>query len=337
VATLKEIFLISEEEKVAKLTPSNIQWTLDEKDGKHLLDIYISKGMKYFKFEPGSQGGFFNKTQKSGSGFQIKSGEKLPLISKFVAINLEDKLFEINTNLQDPRVFTIISTTIKAYPEFNNFNIVKFIYNEDEDKYEILNFGIIKNLLSSSKKIASKSPAYGGDRFEEFELEVFKEISEDNWYHATTKKNLDSIMKDKVLRPSGDKQGEGWTQLNFNLQKAVYLTKNKKYAYQIANTLSDRFEQDACVIEINGSVLKKDNYSNIVVDEDSLRDDYDGSIHYFVTDEDFMDPILSKRFPQFISSVTDKIESIGFKGNISTNEIVDVDIVSYEPEVNNDF
>ena len=312
--------------------------TFNKEHGVEMLEYYISKGKTKFCFtNNGIDAKYVNKNDGSGNWDIVDSNSfKVPYLKSkksLTTLDLEHERFFIYTNLNDPRLVTIIKSTIELFPQFNNFKIAKIFYEDDpRDIDETLpnqimkfhDYGSAQNLLLAVKKIKDKSGIYEKDpeesSFEEFELEVFKELSDETWYHATKKSNLNSIMKKGIL-PSGNFDlGSGWTQFNLNLQNAVYITKDIDYAYSIAETLTNRFNEDAVVLKIDGASLKN-KYQFVVVDEDSLRDDYDGSVHYF-SKNSFIN--YTQRMPEFIISVVDKIESIGFK-NVIEPKYISVD------------
>lgn len=127
------------------------------------------------------------------------------------------------------------------------------------------------------------------------------------FWHATRSSNMRSIKQRDGLLPSGElrRQGEGWTQFNLNLQRAVYITANLEYAQAIAQTLADRYEETAVVLQVSGRALK--DTRRIVPDEDVFRNPVDGSILYGAWDA---------RFPAYLEALASSIASIGYMGRI---------------------
>jgi hypothetical protein len=165
-----------------------------------------------------------------------------------------------------------------------------------------LDYPNVTAALADIKSFKGKARVYGEDDLKDFEYAVLKDVGDHTWYHATRESVLDGIRQ-KGLLPSGNAQGEGWTQFNLHLQKAVYLTADLEYAKNIASTLAERFGESAVVLQVN----HKFEPDRIVIDEDTLRNSYDGMVM-----KDAFDP----RWPSFVSSLVDSIQSIGYAGVI---------------------
>jgi hypothetical protein len=174
------------------------------------------------------------------------------------------------------------------------------------------NLGTVDQLARKLRSVQITTPQEqdedgGGYNMEDFTIEVLQELSDaKHIFHATRASHLPSIMK-KGLVPSGTvDQGTGWTQYNFHLQNAVYLTLDYDYAVAIAKTLANRFGEEGVVLRVKGSAVS--DYSKLVVDEDALEN-YVRGLGYNMGS---IDPAR----PGFLQSVVDDIESFGYLGTI---------------------
>lgn len=321
---------------VAKTTYPIKQYSINQ--NKEMADWYrtmLSRGLNLVFDENQFLGGDFDIGHAGYIGKQPPVGYSNPPIfikpKELVGIVPKDSRFVITTNLADPRLVTIISSTISILPETSNFIISKLEFDNDSLTYHYRDFGKASILLKQAKTIKGKSSAYLEDSYEIFKFAVFKDLKEFDWYHATRKSKWQSI-KQKGLVPSGlQDQGDGWTQFNLNLQAAVYLTKNIDFAYRIADTLAQRFEEDAIIIKVDGKALK--NYTKIVADEDALRNDYDDTVTGYYSAEMFKDPSFFQRIPEFHQSVSDpKLASLGYKEIIPSSYITIYDTVKHEKD-----
>jgi len=100
------------------------------------------------------------------------------------------------------------------------------------------------------------------------------------FYHATRKSAVRSIKRRGLLPSKTVRAGEGswivgWTQINFDLQDAVYLTASQDYAENVALSLSDNWGEPAVILSVKGSDL---DVRSLNVDEDALRDNYSGDV-----------------------------------------------------------
>ncbi len=226
--------------------------------------------------------------------------------------NKKEKKISILTSLSDPRVTYALKTSAEHIPELMDYDVIITNYFSKNENSAYTNVGKLQDLLQNIKKISGKSPTYSKqeEQFKQFEYEVFKDISEHTWYHATRESNLSSINEKGLLPSKEVTQGSGWTEFNFNLQNAVYLTANKDYAENIATTLSERYEESAIVLKINGEALK--DYSKLIVDEDSLRNEYTDKVEAGAIKQGMAD---------YLTSVTDTIQSIGYKDRIAPEYI----------------
>jgi hypothetical protein len=208
-----------------------------------------------------------------------------------------------------------------------DYDVLLKNYFSNDENLAYTNVGKLKDLLQNTKKISGKSPAYSKEeeQFKQFEYEVFKDISEHSWYHATRESNLSSINEKGLLPSKEFKQGSGWTEFNFNLQNAVYLTANKDYAENIAITLSERYEESAVVLKIDGAALK--DYSKLIVDEDSLRNEYTDKVEAGAVKQGMAD---------YLTSVVDTIQSIGYKGRIAPEYISVENTIAFNSDEESD-
>lgn len=223
------------------------------------------------------------------------------------------------TNLMDPRIAIALSSTMKEAPWIIEGYTVSVITRNHEEKL----VGKVEDVLNKIKttKIKSKKYARSDDEptFEEFEYAILEDLTDKKWYHATKLSNLNSI-KTKGLLKSGDiGQGSGWTQFNLDIQNAVYLTADEDYALGIAETLADRYGEPAVILEVSGDALN--DKTKLVLDEDSIRDSYEGMI---------APGHIKVGMPDFMTSVVDKIQSIGFEGVIPPNLIAPKYVVEIE-------
>jgi len=233
----------------------------------------------------------------------------------------ETKTIEIKTNLNDPRLASILSSSRKWIPGFDEYVVSKHHHND-----EVETFGTVFDLVNKIKKTKIKSKKWSDKSddtptYEEFEFEVLQDVSERPWYHTTKLSNLKSIASKGLLPSKEFEQGSGWTQLNLNLQNAVYLTADKNYALDIGETLLGRFNEPSIVLQISGDALK--NTENLVIDEDSLIDEYTGTV-------------AGGKFvwglPDYMTSVVDKIESLGYEGKINPTYIKPLYVLDAEYE-----
>jgi len=232
-----------------------------------------------------------------------------------IVISLKDKKIytpKSGLPLHDPFIAMQLGMITRSFPEFM--------------EYELSDGGLVSDLLSGKKEITGRFPRYkkGEDGlFDELKFEVFKDIKEISWYHATRESNLESIKRQGLIQSKAfkdlEQQRRGWTQFNFDLQNAIYLTHDIERARDIAKTLSDRYEESAVILKIDGKALVDD--SKIVVDEDVLRDEYTGNV---IPHEE------SIHVPEYIMSIIDKgIASIGYKGKINPEYLEVVETIEY--------
>lgn len=295
----------------------------------------LSRGLNLVYDENQFKGGEYSGGHGGYIGAQPPTGYSNPPIflrtTQLVGIVPKDKRIVITTNLADPRLVSIISSTVSMMPEIGDFTVSKILFDEDKFSYHYHDFGKAAMLLARAKTIKGKSSAYLEDSYELFKFAVFQDLKDFDWYHATRKSKWQSI-KQKGLLPSGlQDQGEGWTQFNLSLQNAVYISKNLEFVYRIADTLADRFGEDAIVIKVDGQALKE--YKKIVADEDALRNDYDDTVTGYYGPEMFKNPNFFQRIPEFHQSVSDpKLASLGYKGIIPASYLTIYDVVKYDKE-----
>jgi hypothetical protein len=228
----------------------------------------------------------------------------------FVVVNIKNNeiiLTEKSKNpLMDPRITLQLKSILKVFPEFGNF-VVKQEYNNE-------NLGLLKNILTNIKSFSGRYKEYSRkeELYKDYKFEILKDVTEIDWYHATKRSNLASIKKVGII-PSKQfqhPQEYGWTTLNLDLQNAVYLTYNQEYASQIAETIAAKYEEPAIVLKISGHALK--DTTKLVVDEDVLRNNYDGSVS----------PNQAiPGMPEYFSSILHNLKSIGYTGVISPNYV----------------
>jgi tRNA nucleotidyltransferase/poly(A) polymerase len=245
-----------------------------------------------------------------------------------ISIDIASKTINILGSLQDPRISYLLTTSNTHIPELGDY-IVRTVNRSESDShsenyYKVV--GSLKDVVSKKKTISGKAPDFterGG--FKEFKHDVLEDISDIDWYHATRLSHLDSILQKGLLPSNPSKQGTGWTSYNFNLQKVVYLTSDVEYANDIAATLLERFGKPAIVIKIAGSALK--DYTKLVVDEDSLRDEYNDNVNA---------GMLKAGIPDYMTSAVDKIQSIGYSDIIPASNLEIIQVYDYEHEENDD-
>jgi hypothetical protein len=234
-------------------------------------------------------------------------------------------IFFVNSSLpeHDPLLIFQLEELASAIPEIAEFRIKKF--DKKQHKEIPYNDITVEEFLNGKLSKSGTYPRYkkGEDLYDEFKFEVLKDLKDIDWYHATKVSNYKKI-KTQGLRPSKDfppeeQQKRGWTMFNFDLQNAVYLTHDIDRARDIANTLTERYSEDAIILKISGEALN--DPTKIVVDEDILRDEY--------TDEIY--PREAQGIPEYIISITsEKIAGLGYKSKILPNFIDPIEVVKVE-------
>lgn len=307
--------------KLKEQIEGSSNWGLHPELGPEFFRYYFKKAKTLFFHPEGlTKEAYAEYPQTKDKGIWMPSRPTQREASSLLELSVDRKTITIYSNVfRDPRASRALITTSKYLPELNN---AKIEYFKRDGQVEFL--GILKDVVVKAKTIQGKSPSWTRDRekeqeFQSFKFEVLEEISDVDWFHATSMKHLKSILSTGLKPSKSAAQGEGWTQLNFDLQNAVYLTADKEYAEDIAETLLARFDVPGVVLRIRGSALK--DYSRIVVDEDSLRNEIDGSVSggYLISD-----------LPDFMTSFLDKIESIGYKGVIPPSDLKVETVVATE-------
>lgn len=303
--TLFLTLLLSEEIK------SNIDYTLHP-DAKELFYIYYNNpNIPFIEYDANLMVG--DKNVKAKGGVNPLRNLTLRRSGSFVYDKQNNKIFLRNEKmLMDPRTAVALKSFLDQFPEVRNASLS--IENTDPESWTktYKDYGPVSKLLNNAKTIKGKfrKERYSDKtEYETFKTKVLQPVTQIPWYHATRYSNWNSI-KSSGIKPSLEakkEQGEGWTQLNFNLKNVVYLTSDPSYAMQIADTLAGRFEERAVVIEIQGAALT--DLSKLAIDEDALLDDYDGSISYGNVDTEV---------PNFLTSVLSWRGSIGYAGTIPT-------------------
>jgi len=227
-----------------------------------------------------------------------------------------DKRIYLN-NLYDPQTSFDLEQVISANPEIGVYHAFEFMGPTIESIKDLEK--LAQDILNESEEVESEFSFYSpglkeGERIK-FKFKLLKSISNLPFYHATRKSNLDSIMS-QGLKTSAQLREElgtniGWSEFNLNLQNAIYLTKDFSYAKDIAQTIANRFEEPAVVIEVSPGGLK--NLESIVVDEDVYQTE-----HGFLRNENIED----YNFPEFFNSLKSSIESIGYKDPISSDSLI---------------
>lgn len=241
----------------------------------------------------------------------------------------KEKKIEILGHLSDPRVSAILISSARLIPEMLDFEVIRTF--KETDGYGEESLGTLRNIVSRAKSLSIRSKEWKKDRqeppsYQDFEYQVLEDLQDLPWYHATTWKALSSIRQ-KGLLPSGtSEQGSGWTQLNLDLQKAVYLTADKDYAQDIAETLALRTGEPGVVLRVDGSALS--DHSRLVVDEDSIRNEYDGGVSGGMMNTDL---------PDFMTSVVDGIRSLGYEGKIPASKITPIEVIVVEEGEEDEF
>lgn len=334
-SSLKELIdKIIDEQVIDGFGKKQYNWGLHPTLGPQFWNLYL-KNIKddrdlYFHPNPFTEEAIvdegLNILDKGAWDFSRPSQKNLIL-----ELNPREKIITIFTSLQDPRVAYALSTSAKYIPELNEYNVRLYEYRasaRSETGYVYKELGLLQNLLTQKKQITGSSPEFShsqdDEEYKEFKYEVLRDVSDEIWYHATKLSNLDSILSSGLKTSKNFNQGTGWTELNFSLQNAVYLTSDPDYAEDIAETLAARFGAPAVVLKINGSALK--DYTKIVVDEDSLRNEYDGGVTA---------GYLKQGMADYLTSVVDTIKSLGYKDTISPQFIsIESVIVIEETEFN---
>lgn len=160
------------------------------------------------------------------------------------------------------------------------YRLSVFEWNEAKDTSTRRRYGSVKELAKRVKKrdeIALNCARKRGEVGDptRYRYQSLRHYSSLTFYHATRKSALES-MKTHGLVTTGkareitktEQRDIGWTQLNFELKDAVYLTANPRYAAQIAKTLSDRYEEPGVIISVDGRDLDP---ARLTYDEDSIH------------------------------------------------------------------
>lgn len=239
-----------------------------------------------------------------------------------ISADIKSKTINIIGSLQDPRISYALATSnalISGLGDYTVRTVNRSVNNSKSENY-YKTIGSLNNLIGKMKTISGKAPDYAEPgKYKEFKHNALEDISDVNWYHATRLSNLDSILKKGLLPSKTTEQGEGWTEFNFNLQNAVYLTSDEGYANNIAETLLEKFGKPTVVIKVSGEALK--DYTKLVVDEDSLRDEYEGRIRL---------GMLQNGMPDYMTSVADSIQSLGYRDIIPASHLETIRVFDYE-------
>jgi hypothetical protein len=314
---------------------------LNTKEARIDLLRYLKKGITQFAYVPnGLTAEAANETDEPNNKGMLEPRKEVEYSGDLVFINTKNKQIifgrKAREPLLDPRIALQLSSIASTFPEFLDYAVYSQSNEHPEPGKQVdsnlipLNSSL-RELLANKKDISGKYKQYDRkeEKYEEYKVEVLKDITEIDWYHATRKSNWNAIKRFGLV-PSKEfvsKQAHGWTVLNFDLQNAVYLTSDLDYAIGIAETLAGRFNEAAIVLKVKGSALK--DRTKIVVDEDSLRNDYDGEVS--ISNMPGM--------PEYLTSVLDSIKSIAYAGTITPNFISleqKIDSKSSEKENEND-
>lgn len=292
---------------------------------------FKSRGFQYVEYNPET----FSKEGVSETSDPNNVGgiEKVssPAYSKQkVIIDLKNNIILMRSGLpeHDPLIMFQLRELLSAIPELATYQVKRFVPTKDPFvPNQELSYGMtVQDFLSGKQEKSGRYPRYkkGEELYDEFKFEVLKDLSEFAWYHATRKSSYEKIKTEGFLRPSKDfgaeqQQRHGWTQFNFDLQNAVYLTHDMERAKDIANVLVDRYEEDAVILKVSGKVLS--DISKIVVDEDILRDEY----------SDDVIPREAQGIPEYIISTTsEKIAGLGYKARIPSEFIKVAETIKFE-------
>lgn len=177
-----------------------------------------------------------------------------------IVVDLKDNIVYIQRSAlpeHDPLVLFQLEELIRVIPEIQNYEVKRYLLKGDR-WMDVPYAKTVNQFLSGKLEIAGVYPRYkkGEDLYDEFKFEVLKNLSDIDWYHATTLSNYEKI-KQEGLRPSkdfpkGEVQQRGWTTFNFDLQNAVYLTHDFDRAVGIAEALVQKYGEDAVVLKVWG-------------------------------------------------------------------------------------
>lgn len=295
-----KLFILQESVKVPEAFDSWVQFAIENNKN---FGIYINQRgeleIKYRAYAHKNIIGIILKDQKEGYLDDFKAGSIIVL-----------------EKLTNPDVAYALNA-IKDY--FPNFKV--YVHEEEnledwDSPWEFI--GNASSVISRIKEKTVKHIQYGSkeEKEEEFKYLVIEELKEKTWFHATLARNVSSI-KQKGLLPSNS-GNEGWSQFNFNLQSAVYLTSDMGRAEKIAYTLGERHGEDAVILKIDSSIIDEDK---AIIDEDALRDK-EGYIMYNYRAD----------YPSFITSAAHRISSIGYAGIIPSNKITVAKFIDYDEE-----
>jgi hypothetical protein len=255
-------------------------------------------------------------------GLKIARNTRTYSFEDFIVVDFGNKQIFLNfgtsSPTMDPRTAIGLRSLVETVPETSEFDVQLREYDHDANKDFFTNLGPLSKLLSNAKQVVTATRKFkkrsNEVSYEDFKYEVLHDLEDVTWYHATRRSNLGAIKRTGLI-PSKEfsqqqQQQHGWTFSNLDLQNAVYLTASLKYAREIAETLAEKYNEPAVILKVNGGVLK--DKSKVIVDEDSLRDEYDDSV--------VEDNVLAG-MPHFMTSILHKIKSIGFNGTIPPSEV----------------
>lgn len=315
---------------------AQVSGRLNSELAKDAADAYRRSGkVRYVEYDPAgwTRDAAAETSEPNNLGGINRVGSIRASKQKVVA-DLKDNIVYLQRSAlpeHDPLVLFQLEELIKAFPEIQNFEVKRHLF-QDGKWTDVTYAKTADQFLSGKLEMIGSYPRYkkGEELYDEFKFEVLKDLRDIDWYHATTVSNYERIMREG-LRPSKDFPGEeqqkrGWTTLNFDLQNAVYLTHDIDRAIGIAETLVEKHGEDAVILKVMGAALS--DPAKIVVDEDVLRDEY--------TDEIY--PREAQGIPEYIISITsEKIAGLGYKSRIS-KEFIDVaETIKFEkPEEDNE-
>lgn len=228
-------------------------------------------------------------------------------------INIPRRIFSVphHYDLYDPR----FGATLLALREDNLFQdfrvwIDQVPWSTGIDESRRITGWTVAELSAQLKVVVGAYRKYDQDRdnveYDTFKMTVARSIADQPSYHATRMKSLRAIRRDGLLPSGSFPQGSGWTQLNMNLQRAVYLSLNYDYASEVAETLACRHDDRGVVLEVDPAAF--DDWSKLVVDEDQLLEEH--GMRY-----------PSGEFPDFVESLTSFRGSFGYAGRIDPRHL----------------
>jgi hypothetical protein len=281
----------------------------NKKTAREILYAYVSKGKTYFSYDPDALTKNFGKDRGLFNVERVRQVSRSKIFLDFT----KRTIYVAFAFLKDSSAYIQLEGILEVFPEFGGFEVVEQKYEGSYDeKYKKL--GTLFSLVSGAKEVSGESEEYlpGEKReikaptYNRYQFKIIEDVQATDWYHVTRRRFYNAIKRAGLI-PSKEfqnPQDHGWTQWNFNLQNAVYLTHDVDRARKIAKAVSDKYGEDTVVLMVDGSGLE--DRRKIVIDEDA--------IHEYEAD-------VGMGKPDYIHSIVGAPFSIGYKGIIPSRFI----------------